>query len=206
MIAQMHPGAVLREGHQKKLIALTGSFGSGKSTVANMLQELGACVINADKLGHEALLKGVPEYEQLAILFPEAVEEQGLNRSKVAEIVFHDSQKRKQLEAIVHPFVFRRAAQEILASKEDKVVLEIPLLFESGVDCYFDHKINVDASVEVLLKRMQEKGFSEKEVRVRLQAQLSREEKIKKSDFVINNTGDLNQTLEEVKKVWKSLS
>lgn len=189
----------------KVLIALTGVFGSGKSTAGHLFEELGACVIDADHLAHEALLEGSPVYGEIAKIFPEAAGAAGLDRKKIAQVVFRDAQKRKALEKIVHPFVYQRMAEEAGLAEEKIIVFEIPLLFESGFDAFWDFTVTVSASEKVRRERLLDKGFSKEEIDARFSAQLSQEEKEKRSHFIINNSATLDQTRLEVQKIWKKL-
>ncbi len=189
----------------KILVGLTGVFGSGKSTVGHMLEELGACVIDADHLAHEALLEGSPVYDEIAKLFPEAAGASGLERKKIAPLVFRDDQKRKALEKIIHPFVYQRMGEEAALAEERVIVFEVPLLFETRFEAFWDFSITVSASEQARRGRLLEKGFSKEEIEARLRAQFSQEEKEKRSDFVINNSETLDQTRREVEKIWKGL-
>ena len=186
-------------------MGLTGVFGSGKSTVGHMFEELGACVIYADHLAHEALLEGSPVYGQITKIFPEAVDSGGLDRKKIARVVFCDSTKRKALESILHPFVYQRMAEEASLAEEKVIVFEVPLLFESNVKVFWDWSVTVSAPEKARRSRLLEKGFSKEEIDARFAAQFSQEEKEKRSDFIINNSGTLDQTRREVEKVWKRL-
>ena len=186
-------------------VGLTGVFGSGKSTVGHMFEELGACVIDADRLAHEALLKGSPVYGEIVKLFPEAQTGAGLDRAKIAKVVFSDPEKRKSLEIIMHPFVYERMGEEAVLAEEKVVIFEVPLLFETSFDVFCDFTVTVSAPGEIREKRLREKGFSNEEIKARLEAQLSQEEKEKRSHFVINNSKTLDQTRLEVKKIWQKL-
>jgi dephospho-CoA kinase len=190
---------------KKIIIGLTGTFGSGKSTAANLFAELGALTVDADKIAHEALLEGSPVYGELLRLLPGAESSDGLNRKKIAEIVFKDAAKRKALEAIVHPYVMDRISEEIAEAEEQTVVLEVPLLFESGLDRICNKTVTVDAPAGEILERLREKGYTEEQILDRQAAQWPAEEKKKRADFVINNAGSLTQTKREVEKIWKDL-
>jgi len=187
------------------LVALTGVFGSGKSTAGHLFEELGACVIDADHLAHEALLEGSPVHGDIVKIFPEAAGASGLDRKKIARVVFGDGQKRKALEKIVHPFVYQRMAEEAALAEERIVVFEIPLLFESGFDAFWDFTVTVSAPEKARRERLLAKGFSKEEIDARFAAQLSQEEKEKRSHFIINNSQTLDQTRREVEAVWKRL-
>jgi dephospho-CoA kinase len=187
------------------VIGLTGVFGSGKTTVSHLFRELGATVIDADLIAHEALWKGSPVYEELTALFPEATKDQkGLDRKSIAQIVFKDAKRREELEKRVHPYVRTRMEEEV-ADSEGIVILEVPLLFEAGFDWFCDATLTVEAPEDVMLKRLQDKGWKADEVRARWKAQMPLSEKIKRSDYEIHNAGDLEETKKEVKAIWQKL-
>lgn len=191
----------------KKIIGLTGSFGSGKTTVAHSFQALGANVIDADVLAHEALMAGSEVFDLIVKLFgKEIIGDDGhINRRKVSELVFHDSVKRKALEEIIHPYVFERMEEEIRESEEAIVILDVPLLFETGLDQRCDQTLVVTAPEETILKRLREKGFSEPEIKARLSAQKPQEEKALLADFVIENKGSFEDAQKQVHDIWTAL-
>lgn len=190
----------------RTLAGLTGVFGSGKSAVARLFEPLGAEILDADRIAHEALLDGSALYPALAAKFPTAAGKDGMDRKKLAEIVFRDPGKRRELEALIHPYVFQRIAEEAADNSAPVIVLEIPLLYETGFDRNCDFCLVVKTSNEVLEKRLREKGFSSEEIRRRLEAQMPLEEKVKRADFVIDNSGDLEATRQQVEKIWKKLN
>jgi dephospho-CoA kinase len=186
------------------VVGLTGIFGSGKTTVSHLMEELGAAVINADHLAHEALWKDSAVYAGIRKLFPEVPEDaKGLDRKKLGAIVFKDEKRRKDLEKEIHPYVRQRVEAEIADAEEKVVVLEVPLLFEANFDWLCDTTVTVEASREEVEKRLMEKGFSKEEIEARLKAQMPLEEKKKRSKFIINNNGSLEKTRAEVEKIWQ---
>lgn len=191
----------------KVIIGLTGTFGSGKSTVAHLFQELGACVLSADAIAHEVLIPGGPHFKEVAALFPEALAAKSgaLDRKKIAEIVFREPDRRKTLEAVAHPYVFQRFLDEINEAEEKVILLDVPLLFETGFNRFCDQTIVVKASEAVIQRRLLEKGFTEKEIKQRQNAQMSLEEKLKRANGVIDNSGTLEETKREVDQAWKRL-
>ncbi|MBN1689354.1 MAG: dephospho-CoA kinase [Candidatus Omnitrophica bacterium] len=189
----------------KILVGITGVFGSGKSTVAEILGTLGASVVDADLLAHEVFEKGNPLYSVIQAKFSEAFQE-GFNRKKLAEIVFSDELRRKELEAVIHPYVFKRIEEEMTKAKTKVVAVEVPLLFESGFHDCCCFTVVVKASQSVIQQRLEEKGFALEDMRVRTQAQMSLEEKCRKADFVIDNSKSIEETRSEVEiKVWEKL-
>ena len=197
-----------RRRYGKTVIGLTGGFGSGKTTAAHFFEELGAFVLDSDMLAHEALMKGSPTYEKVLALFKgKDIAGPGgdLDRKKIAGLVFRDPARRKKLEAVIHPYVFERIAEEIGDAAEDIAVVEIPLLFETGFEMFCHHTVVVKTPDAVTAGRLKEKGFSAEEIAARREAQLSLEEKLKQADIIIDNSGTFQETRREVEKVWKKL-
>lgn len=183
-------------------VGLTGSFGSGKSTVARMFRRKGACVLSSDRLAHEVFRKGNPVYPKILRLF----KLKNLTRAKTAEIVFRDAPQRRRLESLVHPYVFRRIREETAKKKRKVVVVEVPLLFESGFDRLCDRTVTVLADPKKILKRLARKGYSPPEIRARLRAQMPPGEKSRRSDEVIDNSGTLQKTRQQVERLWNQWS
>ncbi len=191
---------------KKLIVGLTGIFGSGKSTAAHLFEELGATVISADQLAHESLWKDSPIYDQVKVQFPEVSEtSEGLDRKALGAIVFRDENRLRKLEALIHPYVRQRMESEIVDAETDIVILEVPLLFEAEFHWLCDVTIAVQASRELIHKRLQEKGFASEEVNIRHQAQMPLEEKVRRADFTISNEKSLKETKEAVEKLWKKL-
>ncbi|MBU3758369.1 MAG: dephospho-CoA kinase [Candidatus Omnitrophica bacterium] len=190
----------------RTLVGLTGTFGSGKSTAARFFEPLGAEVLDADRIAHEALLEGSAVYPALTKRFPEALGTGGMDRVKLAACVFSDGEARKELESIIHPYVFQRLAAEIAEADARVIVLEIPLLFETGFDRSCDVCVVVQAPQDIIEKRLAERGFGPEEIRRRQKAQMSPEEKLKRAAYVIDNSGDLEGVRKQVEKIWKTLN
>ena len=187
-------------------MGITGDFGSGKSTAARFFGELGARVIDADKWAHQALRKNSPVYPQIVRQFQEACDAKGrVDRKKMARLVFKNPRRRKKLEAAIHPYVLDRIRREIEKAGEKIIAVEAPLLYESGFDRFCDKTVAVTAPVKSVYGRLKQKGYTPAEIEARQKAQLAAEEKKKRSDFVIDNSGNYQQTRREVKKIWKSL-
>lgn len=186
-------------------VGLTGGIASGKSTVSAILTELGAVVIDADRLAREVVAKGTPGLQQVVEAFgPEILTEDGeMDRAAVGRIVFEDEHQRKRLESIVHPLVFERyAALEAAAPRDGVVVHDIPLLAESGRVADFDAVIVVDAPHETQVERMlRDRGMTREDAEARIAAQATREQRRAIATYVIENTGtheDLRQRVTEV--------
>lgn len=190
-------------------VGLTGGVASGKSSVSAVLQELGAVVIDADQLAREVVAKGTPGLDRVVDAFgPEVLTAKGdLDRAKVGSIVFADEDKRRALEAIIHPLVFERIVQlEEAASDADLVVHDIPLLAESGRADTFDAVIVVDAPTEVQVERMvRDRGWTREEAEARIAAQADREHRRAIATHVIDNTGTLQELEDRVRQVFADL-
>ncbi len=170
-----------------------------------MFEDLGARTIDADRLAHEALTKSSPVYPKIAKLFKEAGTAEGLDRKKIAEIVFENPSRRKALEAIVHPYVFQRMLAEAADSSQQVMVLEVPLLFETGFDTYCRETIVVKANDQAVNERLKKQGFSPEQIEARRRAQMALEEKVKKADVLIENSGNLETTRRQVETYWKKI-
>lgn len=185
------------------MVGLTGNFGTGKSTVARFFQEKGAHVLSADRLAHEVFRKDHPLYGRLRKLFNGL--KGGLTRSKIAEIVFRNPGKRKALESLIHPYVFRRIQEEVGKTRKRMVVIEVPLLFESGFDRGVDSTIVVKSNRNRVFARLARKGCGREEVRNRWSAQMPLEAKIRRADYWINNSNGRAATRRQVIGIWKKL-
>lgn len=187
------------------VIGLTGGYAAGKSSIAEIFAEMGACTIDADGLSHEALRRESPVFDKIGALIPEAREDKALNRDKIAAVIFRDDKKRKELEGLIHPYVFERIAEEIGQTDASVIVLEIPLLFETGFHLHCHHSVVVKTDEEAVLTRLKKRGISRGEFRRRSKVQMSLEEKLKRTDKVVNNSGTLEETRRQVEEIWKDL-
>ena len=191
-------------------VALTGGIASGKSTVARVLAELGAVVIDADLLAREVVAPGTEGLREVVAAFgPEVLTGSGaLDRPAVAALVFGDDAARRTLEQIVHPRVRARAAElEAGAAAGALVVHDIPLLVETGQAADFDAVLVVDVPVETQVDRLTRlKGMSRAEAEARVAAQASREQRRAVATYVIDNTGTTEDLRHEVAKVFARLN
>ncbi len=189
-----------------KIVGLTGGIGAGKSTVSNMFSQLGALVIDADKLAREAIEPGSSGFDEVVQHFGESILVDGeIDRQKLGSIVFKDSGKRKELEAIVHPRVQQLLADRIKAlSPGDVLIYEIPLLVETGAADKFDYIITVEADIENRLDRLFERGMDEDEAERRIAAQASQTEREAIADCVLVNDGDRADLFSQVARLWES--
>jgi dephospho-CoA kinase len=192
-----------------KRVGLTGGVASGKSAVSAILDELGAVVIDADVLAREAVATGTDGLREVVEAFgPDLLTDDGeLDRPAMGAIVFADPEKRKVLEAIIHPRVRARAAEiEATAGPDDVVVHDIPLLAETGQAEGFDAVIVVDVPTETQVERMVElRGMTREDAEARVAAQASRDERLAIATHVIDNTGTLDDLRGRVTEVYRAL-
>ena len=184
-------------------MGLTGNFGTGKSTVARLFRRRGTRVLSADRLAHEVFEKENPLYPQVRSLFPKI--KGSLSRAAIAQIIFRDSEKRRALESLIHPYVFRRIREEMGRMRSRVVILEIPLLFESGFDQECDCTIVVRAPLKKVFERLLERGFREAEVEARWRAQMPLRRKIRRADYSIDNSDGREATRRQVVQIWKKI-
>src|SRR4051794_4437225 len=177
-------------------VGLTGGIASGKSTVAGILVELGAVLIDGDALAREVVARGTPGLAQVVAEFGEALLTPGgdLDRPALGRIVFSDEAARRRLEAITHPLIFERYAELEAAAPPDAVVVhDIPLLAESGRADTFDEVVVVDVPAELQVERMvRDRGWTREDAEARIAAQASREARLAIATYVIDNTGTLD--------------
>ncbi|MEC1627361.1 dephospho-CoA kinase [Bacillus mojavensis] len=193
------------------VIGLTGGIASGKSTVANMLIDKGITVIDADIIAKQAVEIGMPAYRQIIDEFGEDIllENGDIDRRKLGALVFTNEQKRLALNSIVHPAVreeMLKRRDESIANQETFVVLDIPLLFESKLESLVDKIIVVSVTKELQLERLIKRNqLTEEEALSRIRSQMPLEEKVSRADNVIDNSGTLEvtkQQLEEILSCW----
>ena len=198
-----------------KLFGLTGGISSGKSTVEGFLKLLGCHIIDADQLYHALLLPNgtnpSPLSQKIAAVFPGVLLENGtIDRQSLAEIVFKDEKARKTLEQITHPAVAEAFGQHLASSKEDgreHCIYSVPLLYENKLEANFEGVIVVWVPEDVQKQRLAERDkLSPRHVEERLAAQLPLEEKKQKADWVIDNSGSLEQTQKAVQEIWAKIS
>lgn len=187
-------------------VGLTGGVASGKSTVAAMLADLGAVIIDADALAREVVQQGTPGLDAVVAEFGEKLlaPDGQLDRPAMGRLVFNDASARARLEAIVHPLVHQRAVELEEQALDDAVVVhDIPLLAESGRAGTFDAVIVVDVPPEVQLQRMlEERGWTEEDARSRIAAQVTREDRVAVATHVIENTGTREDLRTQVSEVF----
>jgi dephospho-CoA kinase len=193
------------------ILGLTGSLGSGKSTVARFLEDLGgARVIDADEIAHQLQAPGGGAFDEIVLAFGSGILDccGRIDRKKLASIVFADQARLQQLNSIVHSKV-RVEELRLLneyAQSHWLVVLMVPLLFENRMEHLVDRIAVVTVDEANRLKRLHERsGMLPDEVKRRISAQMPDEEKVRRADFVIDNSGSLDDTKEQVKSLVEQL-
>jgi dephospho-CoA kinase len=193
------------------IIGLTGGIASGKSTVGSMLVELGARLVDADAVAREIVLPGEPALAAIASLFGQAVLQPDgmLNRSALGGIVFRDPEALAKLEAITHPAIRKRMWDRIHTYAEESptglIIGDVPLLYETKQESLYEGVMVVYVPEEQQITRlMMRNAMPEEEARRRVSLQLDIEEKRRRADWVIDNSGTLVATREQVLRFWNS--
>lgn len=186
------------------MLGVTGGIGAGKSTVAAMLAERGAVVIDTDVVARDVASPGGRAFEAIVDRFGSDL---ALDRAALGRVVFADPMARASLNALVHPAV-ESVVRERLSSLPDDavVVLEVPLLVEAGWDRLVSLVVVVDCPVDVAVRRLVgDRGMSEADARARVAAQASREERLARADVVLVNDGSLTDLSRQVDSLWEAL-
>jgi dephospho-CoA kinase len=193
------------------LVGLTGGIGSGKSTVARLLERRGAVVIDADQLGREAVAKGTPAFERVVQTFGDAVvaPDGNLDRAALAAIIFSDPERKAVLESIVHPEVARRFGERVdeLRGTDQVVIYVSPLLVELGLGPAFDVVIVVTASPHLRVSRVASgRGLTPEDVRGRMATQATDEQRMEVAHILVDNDGSLAELEPQVERIWSDLA
>lgn len=191
-------------------IGLTGGIGSGKSTVSSRLAELGAFIVDADLVAREIVEPGQPALAELADAFDGVLNPDGtLNRAELARQVFATPEATEKLNAITHPRIRARTEELFKQGRESGaqvLVYDMPLLIENGEVDKVDHVLVVDAPDELRIDRLvQHRGLDENDARRRIAAQIDRVTRLNAADTVLDNSGTVEQLLEQVDDFWAGL-
>ena len=189
------------------VIGLTGGIGSGKSLAAQFFAELGALVIDADQLARAAIERGSVGFDEVVAVFGDSILHNGdINRRALGELVFKDPALKGKLESIIHPYVrgeFENAVESL--SGDQRLVYEIPLLFETNAAERFDLVITVESDMDIRIARLRAKGLHISEIQARIAAQATREQRVSIADFVLENNGSEDDLLRKVENIWDAL-
>jgi len=196
------------------IVGLTGGIVSGKSTVALMFKDLGAKIVDADKLGHSVILPHKPAWEKIVKIFGKDVLQNDLtiDREKLGKIVFANQPFLKKLNEITHPEITKIIKKEIDSVKNKTynqkkiLIIDAALIYEAKIDRLMDKIIVVyideDEQIKRLIKR---NNLSKDEALQRIKSQMPMKEKVKMADYVIDNSNSLDKTKKQVEKIWKNL-
>lgn len=194
-------------------VGLTGGIASGKSTVSAIFQNAGAIVVDADQIARQVVAPGLPALSAIKDLFGDAVVAQDgtLDRGVLGEMVFNDSHRRRQLEAIVHPHVRSAMDAELKRLEQSTpqavVIVDIPLLLETGMTDGLAEIVVVYTPRKLQLQRlMQRDGLNRHQAQIRIDAQMDIEEKCRLATHIIDNSGDLDATRKQTMDLYRDLS
>jgi len=188
------------------IIGITGSFGSGKTTVAKMFARLGAYAIDADKVYHSLIRRGESCYKKIVRYFGKDILARSgqIDREKLGKIVFKDKSKLKLLNSITHTEVTEEIKRIVKSKKSKFIVIDAPLLIESDFYKETDRIILVANKKEDQIKRIREsRGLPAKETLKRIRMQMPFKKKLAFADFIIDNSGSKSSTLTQVREIWK---
>ena len=202
----------IRGKDDRLLLGVTGGIASGKTTVANMLEELGAPIIDFDVIARQVVEKGKPAWKEIVDYFGKQVlqEDGGLDRKKLSNIVFRDLEKRKKLEGFTHPRISEEFVKQVneIAERTPGAIIQvvIPLLIELNLQYMFHKNMVVYIPQELQIKRLAERdGISKDEAANILKAQLPIDEKVGYADYVIHNEHSFEETKRQVEELWQTL-
>ena len=195
-----------------KIIGLTGGIASGKSTVARMMQNLGIPIVDADVVAREVVEVGKPAYKQIVEQFGEKIllEDGTINRPALGNIIFHQEEKRKKLNEIVHPAVRAKMKEDTakyIQEGHSIVVMDIPLLFESKLTHLVEKTILVYVDETTQLRRLMERNnLSEEDALARISSQMPLKEKVELADEVIDNNGTIMETEVQLNTILEKMA
>lgn len=194
------------------IVGVTGSIGTGKTTVAKLFRRMGAVVIDADEIAHRLMEPDKPVWKKIVSRFGKGILKRGryINRKVLGKKVFSDRRQLKRLCDIIHPAVYKEIRVRVTGIRKADpsaiIVLDVPLLLESGGEREVDKLIVVSAPRQAQLKRSRAKfDLKRSDIMRRIKAQMPLKEKEKAADFVIDNGGDLISTGKQARAIWKKL-
>lgn len=196
-----------------KIIGLTGNIASGKTEVAKIFKELGATIIDADKIAREVVEPGEPAWQEIVEEFGSNIlnSDGSINRKKLGEIIFNDDRRREQLNRITHPRIMAKIKETIDQCKKENVkvaIIEAALIVErGGLLNVIDELIVVSADVDTQIERiMTRDGLHRNEALSRMESQMPISEKTKHAAYIIDNAGSLRETRKQVEEIWEKLN
>lgn len=190
-------------------IGLTGGIGSGKSSVAQLLGDYGAHVVDADAIAREVVAAGSAGLAALVEEFGPQIQQLdgSLDRAALAEIAFASPEAKATLNAITHPLITQRTRELMAKVSQDAVLVhDIPLLTELGLQDGYDLVVVVDCPDDIRVARLMDRGLREDDARARIGAQATREQRLAIADVVVDNSGDWEALVEQVDELWRRIA
>lgn len=190
------------------IIGVTGSLGTGKTTVARMLASKGGKIVDADKFSHMALAKNSPTYKRIISCFGQDIlkKDGAISKKKLSKVVFSDKKTLKKLTNIIHPFVIGKIKNAVKdKKKKDLIIIDAPLLIEARLTPIVDKLIVVVTNRKTQLSRCKKRKFKKEEVMRRIKNQLPLSKKTKMADYIIDNNSTLKKTKRQVGGIWQKL-
>lgn len=190
------------------LIGLTGGIGAGKSTVAQLFEERGVPIVDADAIARDVVKPGEPALAELVEHFGDSIlgADGELNRGKLAEVAFADAESHEALNAIMHPAISAETAKRIDALRGDHSVIvhDVPLLVEAGLTGNYDLTVLVDTPAQIRLQRLTElRGMDPEDAKKRIAAQATDEQRRAVCDVVLDNSGDIEHLRAQFEQMWE---
>lgn len=185
----------------KYIVGVTGGIGAGKSAVTDLFIELGITVVDADIVAREVVEPGTPTLEAISKEFGNAMllQDGGLNRAKMRELVFKDEQAKQKLNAIIHPAIRQEMLAQLEQAQSPYAILAAPLLIENNLQQFVDSVLVVDVPERLQIERASTRDdVSEEQIKAIMQSQCSREQRLKSANYVIDNAGKLDELIDKV--------
>jgi len=195
-------------GKKKLILGVTGSFGSGKTSVAEIFKSFGAEIVDADKLARKSIAPGSQAYKRVIRAFGKDIlgKNKAIDRRKLAGVVFNNKKLLKRLNNIIHPGVISVIKNRIRDSRSKVVILDVPLLIESGLEALVDKIVVVKISRAEQIKRLRKKtGLSRGEILERIKSQISQDAKLRFANFIIDNSGTIGETKKQAERIRRML-
>ena len=194
------------------IVALTGGIASGKSVVAEVLEELGCYIHHADKIAHDLMEPEKPAWKKIVAHFGKKIlnEDKTINRSRLGKIIFSDEKERRFLNELIHPLVLEKKKEVSSRLEKERhyniFISEAALTIEAGFADFFDKIIMTYCKKEVQKKRLMERdGISRKQTMKIIKSQMQPQEKMKYADYIIDTSSSLQSTVEQTERVYRNL-
>lgn len=189
------------------IVGITGTIGSGKSTLSKYYKELGYKIIDADNIAFELLRKGKAGYNEVRKYFPEVMENDEIVRSKLAKIIFDNADRKQCLDSILHPLILKEMQNESTKYLNELLFWDVPLLFESGFDKFVDKSICVYATKDILVERLIKRdNLSFDDIEKRITNQMPADIKKHKADYILDNSEDYENLVEQANEILSKLN